>query len=97
MHTPQTIRKRLQTVKILLGRGADVNFMTPKLKMTPLHWAAYQGDTELLKLLLDNGAIMVETSLGSSPIDIAGFCGKKNIVNEFADYLAVKINAEADL
>ena len=28
-------------VKILLNEGADVNFATKKLNMTPLHWAAY--------------------------------------------------------
>lgn len=43
-------------VKILLQRSADVNFRTPKLGMTPLHWAAYQGDSDMVELLLQNNA-----------------------------------------
>lgn len=30
--------------------------MTPKLRMTPLHWAAYQGDATMVKYFLENGA-----------------------------------------
>jgi ankyrin repeat protein len=66
--------------------------MTPKLKMTPLYWASYKGDLDLVKLLLSSGAIMIETVHGITPVDIAGFCGKKTIVTEFADHLAKKIN-----
>ena len=41
-------QKRIEIVKFLLDKGANVNFRTPKLQMTPLHWAAYQGDAELV-------------------------------------------------
>ena len=35
---------RLTCAKLLIEVGADVNFVTQKLEMTPLHWAAYWGD-----------------------------------------------------
>ena len=47
--------------------------MTPKLGMTPLHWAAYQGDSEMIQLLLDKGAKQNMTINGNTPVDIAGF------------------------
>ena len=54
--TQEIKEKRLACVRILLQRTADVNFKTPILGMTPLHWAAYQGDAEMVELLLENNA-----------------------------------------
>jgi ankyrin repeat protein len=51
------MKERLETVRILIENGANVNFVTKNLKMTPLHWAAHQGDVELVKLLLRHKAI----------------------------------------
>ena len=70
---PMTKQKRIECVNILINAGADVNFMTPKLGMTPLHWAAYQGDSEMIQLLLDKGAKQNMTINGNTPVDIAGF------------------------
>ena len=47
-NTPETRQKRMECVKILIEKGANVNYRTPKLQMTPLHWAAYQGDAEMV-------------------------------------------------
>ena len=49
-------QKRMETIQLLINHGAEVNYQTPKLKMTPLHWAAYSGEADIVKLLLDNGA-----------------------------------------
>ena len=38
----------METIQILITAGAEINFMTPKLRMTPLHWAAYQGDADMV-------------------------------------------------
>ena len=38
----------METIKILIDNKAEINFMTPKLRMTPLHWAAYQGDADMV-------------------------------------------------
>ncbi len=46
------MQKRMECVRILLEMNANVNFRTPKLGMTPLHWASYQGDAMMVNLLL---------------------------------------------
>ena len=51
-NSPEVKEKRMQCVKILLAAGANINFMTKKLWMTALHWAAYQGDAEMVELFL---------------------------------------------
>jgi len=47
-----TKQKRLETVKILKENGADINVQSYKIKMTPLHWAAYNDDHALVSYLL---------------------------------------------
>jgi len=34
---------------------------------------------------------MIESSVGNTPVDIAGFCKKENIVLIFAEHVAKKI------
>ena len=48
----QTKINRLKCVKILIRNGADINFQNDYVKMTALHWAAYNDDLEVTKLLL---------------------------------------------
>uniref|UniRef100_A0A7S4BWC9 Uncharacterized protein n=1 Tax=Chrysotila carterae TaxID=13221 RepID=A0A7S4BWC9_CHRCT len=43
-------------VKVLLDANADVLAVTDNFKMTPLHWAATCGSTEICKMLIDAGA-----------------------------------------
>jgi CHAT domain-containing protein/Flp pilus assembly protein TadD len=47
--------KNLPKVQKLLESGADVNALDAN-GATPLMWAAYQGDLEMVKWLVDNGA-----------------------------------------
>ena len=54
--------------------------------MTPLHWAAFHNDTEVLKLLLENEAYQSFNRSNMSPVDLAGLCGKKDAVKVFADW-----------
>ena len=46
----------LEEVKSNLRWGADVNAPDDDLRMTPLHWAAIKGHTEVVALLLAKGA-----------------------------------------
>ena len=54
--------------------------------MTPLHWASYQSNEEMVRLLLDAGALQTMTKLGDTPVDMAGFCGEEATVDEFLKY-----------
>ena len=93
-NSPEVKLKRIECVQILLAAGANINYMTPKLRMTPLHWAAYQGDAAMVQLLLENDAIQHMTTQGSTPVDIAGFMGHKDIVVTFCKDLEKRIMIE---
>lgn len=45
----------IQTVKLLVSQGTDVNAADQDLR-TPLMWAAFDGYTDIVKMLLENGA-----------------------------------------
>ena len=51
------VRGRLDIVKILVKRGANVNSQT-KPSSTPLHAACTNGDYEMVKYLVENNADM---------------------------------------
>ncbi len=47
---------QLAVVKLLVQKGADVNYQHPMTKMTAFHLAAYENYPELVKFLAANGA-----------------------------------------
>jgi ankyrin repeat protein len=47
---------KLAVVKVLVQKGADVNYQHPMTKMTAIHLAAYENFPELVKFLAANGA-----------------------------------------
>jgi len=47
---------QLAVVKLLVQKGADVNYQHPMTKMTAFHLAAYENFPELVKFLAANGA-----------------------------------------
>ena len=46
----------LEVVKLLVEKGAEIDYPHPINKMTPLHLAAYSGHDEVVKYLLSKGA-----------------------------------------
>ena len=75
----------------MVNAGADVNAPQPD-GTTPLHWAAYQNDAELVKVLLAHGAKPdVDNSLGSAPLAEAVKVANAEIVG-----LLLKAGANVD-
>ena len=59
-------------VELLIKKGAKVNFQASRLKMTPIHCAAYLNHQQIVDILLKHGAdINIKNSNGLTPLDIA--------------------------
>jgi ankyrin repeat protein len=75
-------------VKLLLSKGADINARynslsktSRTLSLTPLHTAAYKGNLNIVKTLIDEGIeINSLTKEGFTPLHAAAWSGNKNIV-----------------
>ena len=93
-NSPEIKQKRIECVNILLKVGADINYHTPKLRMTALHWAAYQGDADMVQLLLQHNAMQDMTAQGNTPVDIAGFMKHTEVVLTFCKELEHRILKE---
>lgn len=65
--------------------------------MTALHWAAYNDDLQVVKILLRNGAESTLNSEGYAPVDIAAVRSQWDIVRYFMDNLRKKMVKENKL
>ncbi|MEM0995907.1 MAG: ankyrin repeat domain-containing protein [Bacteroidota bacterium] len=78
-------RKQVEIVQALIDRGADVNSRATDpskgiAQITPLHVAAANGNSDILRLLLTNGAMVnAKEKTGLTPLMSAAELG--NIVN----------------
>ena len=65
---------RLRIVRCLVDAGADPNSHKVTTKMTPMHWAAYNGDEGVVQFLLDQEGVdpYIYSFDGLLPIDTAG-------------------------
>ena len=69
---------RVNAVQLLIKGGAQVNAGDGQL-MTPLHWAAYMGCTEVARILLDHGAnVSLQTESGHVPLHFVSNLGDKD-------------------
>ena len=68
-------------VRLLLSRGADPNIATSE-SWTPLHWAAYLGKHESVKLLITAGAQVntQESRFGHTPLVSAARTGDLDVI-----------------
>ena len=65
-----TLSKQKDVIKHLIHEGADVNRQTVVSKDTPLHYAARNNYTEIVRLLLDNKAdIKLKNNNNKPPLD----------------------------
>ena len=82
---------RLRIVSHLLSAGAQSDVITPDTYMTPLHWAAYNGDELVIQELLEHNANPFIVSLmGRLPIDVAGSCRYYEVIDVFLDAFRMK-------
>jgi ankyrin repeat protein len=78
--------------KVFIERSANVH-MTCNHQLTCLHWAALNGNVELVQLLVSNGAnIHAIDDLGDSPLNEACFRGHVN-----AAWLLIMYGAKVDI
>eukprot|EP00347_Sterkiella_histriomuscorum_P001432 403372059 len=74
------VQDRIKCVKMLVEADADLNFRKSTTFLTPLHWAAFNEDKNSVLYLLQNGAILQRGFNLHTPLDIAGICDNKEIV-----------------
>lgn len=71
----------VETMKILLEKGAQIESRFGDGLSTPLHCAAHNGNLDCVKLLIDNGAdIMAKTGKGRTALDEARKTGAADCV-----------------
>jgi hypothetical protein len=94
----ETKRDRLACCLILLNRNqkCDIDYQNPLVKMTALHWASYNDDRDVVKLLLEKGAQALENTDNVTPVDVAAVCLHWSVVQVFIDDLYEKFKKEAD-
>ena len=95
-----TKEKRLEVVTILVKEGADINVVSRMVNMTPLHWAAYNDDPNLVVFLLKAGAKLTFSKRRKNgegdvtAVDIAGNMDYDDVIYVFAKWLEAKITQE---
>ena len=85
---------RLNICKLLVKNGADVDVRSLFVNMTPLHWAAFNNDHLTVEFLLQKRAPQIPSKNGNYPVDIAGFCGHKNVVKIICGILKKRVQLE---
>ena len=79
-----------------MEHGVDLNVRSGIVGMTPLHWAAYNKDANVVAHLLKNGAELAFSKKkengegGVTAVDVAGVCGHEEVVYVFAKWLEAR-------
>ncbi len=81
----------LSTVLLLLNYGADINYSVSSSDVleagwTPLHFAAANGNLDIVKQLLSKGAKVFKTTKGESPADLARSRNRGEVVKYFLQH-----------
>src|SRR5262249_29473856 len=97
---PRALEERttaVETVRFLVGRGADVNAVGP-FGWTALHAAAYQGLNDVIELLAAKGAKLdVKDGFGQTPLSIAYAIVTKDLGDAYYQTARVFRQDTADL
>ena len=65
---------RIIIVRALIESGADFNYQKKGTLLTPLHWAAFNNDLEVVNLLISKEADLKFSDMLESPLTVAGNC-----------------------
>lgn len=88
--------KHTAVTKLLLTNGSKVNSKNKKPSNTPLHFAAINGDIEIVKMLLDRGAnIDAKNQYGRTPLHNA-IENKKMEITELLLNRGANINVKSN-
>jgi ankyrin repeat protein len=87
------VRSNVEVTRLLLKRGADVNFRDPASGETPLTAAIYEGSLESATLLVVKGAdVNLTDNSGRSPLALAATQDKSGFVTLLSQHGA-RVNA----
>lgn len=71
---------RIIIVRDLIESGADFNYQKKMTLLTPLHWAAYNNDMEVVHLLIKKGVELKFSSLLETPLSVSGNCQNLQVI-----------------
>ena len=65
----------------LLSENPSLINSRDKYKMTPLHWSAWKGHTQIVEFLLNKGADLAARTRGQAPLHFASRSGHDDIIH----------------
>ncbi|MEE6450771.1 ankyrin repeat domain-containing protein [Gottfriedia acidiceleris] len=80
LHAAIAGAKSIELIEFLITNGADPNISDSEGN-TPLHIAAFEGNTSIAEHLLKNGAQIKTNNSGKTPIEIAKERGNSDFTN----------------
>ena len=70
----------LQTIKRYIKEGGDLNALDKIFQLSAMSWSALHGQTEVVQLLIENGAdVNIKSGDGSTPLHSAAFFGRADV------------------
>jgi hypothetical protein len=71
----------MESVKLLISLGANVNAKEPQSGATPLHMACMMGHKDVVEFLINNKAdVNAKSAIGTTPLHIAAYQGYEDVV-----------------
>ena len=76
----------LQAIKHYIKTGGDVNALDKTFQVSAMSWSALHGQTEIIQLLIENGAeVDMKSGDGTTPLHSAAFLGRVDVVKLLLD------------
>lgn len=90
--TNNRLRNHTDAIHFLLENGANPNAQDGTLGWSPLHWAAANGDIEVVKMLINNkikAKVNLPSKSDQTPMYLARFWGRMDVYNYLKTHNAV--------